>query len=328
MRRANFLVFLVFFVFVSLSAGAQQLPDTCDSNFYKVLKERSWMGAKQEMEWNKAFIERGDATQNILVMSCFDKHMMDLDRIGAGATNRMFSDANKPGTLNYPDLFTSPKQITKLIRPNITKRTPPYDQYQATVSVGGPSVSSGNQFKTPPGADPPGGTFDIDNMERSLWVLVRDVLREYLEDQWALKPQPPRTSAICANMDQIWDYSRCRNLQGNSFWRFVPYPRNKYEYFENGDPRGAPCHMGGPRPMWINAIAAANPDPGTPGAMDPLAAIYEQYKPRGPGQPQRCRDISPHPTGLLVSINGSMEPDMVCPAAACWYDYKKQMCEN
>jgi hypothetical protein len=158
--------------------------------------------------------------------------------------------------------------------------------------------------------------------------LARDSLVNYVDNNFQHSPlgglMPDGGGTNCSVMNDVWNFLRCAEYDEGSFITLRQIVTNRT------DVRTRPQVCSEPnRPVkWQNANNAAFPPPAVPaarGGMDATATFLQSL------DPDNCDDIRPIPTGLIVRdiISGSTAtsqyPDMVCPAAACFYDAAQAM---
>ncbi len=293
---------VVFMVSIPLAVDAGStrpitLSPGCDPEFYDVMAARSWLEGQREVEVAERLILKPDS---VLEYSCFDDRVGEL---GAGA-NLMFSDnVSAPGPLftNHP---------TDVSRPD----------FMGPPAVSQPDLPIGDPGPNPPGTPPNLLSSQTDN---SLNLAVRTPYFGYAGvnfghvyggGTYAAIPPP---AASCNAMNAVWLFLKCQDFNINQFRTLTE--------LSLVDPRDMPLPCNDPNrgTNWANNLAAAFPNPGTPGAVDLFDAYLPKIKARVAGG---CAE-DPIQTGLQVTIGTNTFDDAVCPTPGCYYDGTGGSCQ-
>lgn len=281
-------LFIAVFAWSSVVLAAGNIPASCSSDYYDVLRARSWLEGKREMEAAQFFILKPDS---VLEYSCFDEEVKWL----AAVADRMFSDNVTSGNLfNSPALSFSPK-----------------DSFQPTIT-------------SPTGPNPPGG-MDNHTLDNMLQLLVLDALNAYLSTNFGHTlggGTVANGGGFCGAMNYVWHELKCANFDTSYFMTF-----SELAAFDPRT-RPVACGEANRTAKWNAAIAAAFPVPATPAALGGMDAVvsYNSKIMLGASclnQPIPTGVIIDEDG----SGPGVARPDAVCSTPGCYYDSAANDCK-
>jgi len=297
-------------VFVSSAVSAQSLPDTCDGDFYEVMRAQSWMEAKREMEIAQTLILKPDS---VLEYSCFNNQLKAL------------GDVSK-------DMFGNATGSTKLFQQPPQTYTPGDDasgdfpQFLPAVDEDSVTAPHTGQNTVQFGPQPPGGIGNA-RLGNVMGILTVDSEFSYNVDNFGhpylggFFPGSP-SSTVCDPMQIVWDFAKCQNFQSVRFLTFSE--------LASADPRVVPlyntlnCNVAGRSAKWNAAIAATNFPPGVAVGAEAVVTNISMMDSKD------CKATPAVLTGLQIERNtplGSVSyDDAVCLAAGCYFDYAAGTC--
>lgn len=308
-------------IFLSCSVAgfvyAQDLPNSCDEDFFKVMQAHARMEGQREVETAAKLILRPDS---VLEYSCFDVRVRELGT----AANIMFSD-------NVLDPF--------LFKPEPSVYPTPQNEFQPTFSSseltspveGAENNTSLGQTKIQRGPHPPPNETRLTSagLDNALSSLIETSLTAYIGSNFGhrfasdLLVLPPGQLLPCSGMDVVWKFLKCQDVNQNNFFRF--------EQLALSDPRNLPifgaCNDSGRSAMWEADLAASVIRPTGP----VLVETMEPHLHLDLFEVNTC--APPIPTGVKVFPLGdetTREPfdDALCITPGCYFDGQSSCLAN
>ena len=281
---------LVVFSSAAFAGAAPNVSPGCDPDFLDVMESRAWLEGKREMEVAQRLIVKQDS---VLEYSCFN---LRLNEVGLAA-NTIFSD----------NIFSSamfPTHPATAPRPPLGPPNTPQ-----------PPINLGPNYPNPP-PNPPGQMFQT-GLDNRMGMLVYTPMFEFLVTNFGhsyaggtFVSAAPVT--ICNPMDAVWAFVKCQDFDIGHFRRF-----NHLALLDIRDLTGTHippnCNNTSRSSNWTSQLTAANPTPGSPGAVDTVVTYNNTID-------YNSCSASPIETGITVSLDGATFPDAVCPNPACYYD--------
>ncbi|MCB1592935.1 MAG: hypothetical protein KDI90_10850 [Alphaproteobacteria bacterium] len=333
-------------LFLVLSAGsvlAAAVPDTCDEDFWDVLRARAWEEANREITQNQNLIAKPDS---VLQYICFDRYMNHLARYAEnGGPEDPDNRGNTFTDIPY-DLYVLLRQIAGIVDPDLTEGLDMNSVLEILILDSLTDGVSLLSIADPGGAQAAacGRGFYIDENFGHTMLGGRSTI------SGAFPSNVSDSNYNCNRMRQVWDAAKCYNFQtaaNDAFFIFQNYEATEaagddYRLLENSPPdncadldtnfadlicnfvnHGTPSIPlppgwpwgGGAPTVWTTAFPAANPLPGAAGGSDSALSFFNLL------DPTACGGITPVKTGLIVTRPGvaSQYTDAVCPAPGCWY---------
>ena len=314
-----------------MPAQAATVPDTCDEDFWEVLRARAWEEANREVTQNQNLIAKPDS---VLSYICFDEY---LDHMARYAGNHGPEDPDRTGGFFY-DLYVTFRQIPGSIDPYLTMGLDMNSVLEILILdnlTDGVSSLSGIE----PAALLCGKDHYIDANFDHTFIGGRSGINA------GLSSSVGSGSYNCNRMRQVYTFAKCYDFQERSHDGFFTFEQYRDTEAADNDYRMLPTECtdadsstgdiicgyaihgmpsiggligwpwgGGTPTVWDTAFAAANPDPGAAGGADPAQSFWNLMDPAG------CGSITPVHTGLIVSDpSGTRYTDAVCTAPGCWY---------
>ncbi|MGH1399392.1 MAG: hypothetical protein ACRBCT_09280, partial [Alphaproteobacteria bacterium] len=301
-------------VLLAGAVSAQNLPESCDSDFYDVMEARGTMEAVREMEIAQALILKPDS---VMEYSCFS------DTAGAVQSwaDGVFSDAIFSSEMfqDPPEMFTPADDATS----SFPQFLPTIDDTAVT------PFHYGGQDTVIFGPNPPPGLpeiFGSGRLDMAMGNLVFQSLDSFHFDNFfhayaggAFFPRPGSVVPnVCNPMDLVWEFFKCQNF--NAAFHDAHFIR--LEDFPSFDPRFRPLNIACSDPnrnATLQAVLAASKTaPGGAGGVEAVVTYMDLM------DSASCSSLDPVFTGIKVFRNSPLGmisyEDAVCPAAGCYFD--------
>ncbi len=278
---------------------AQDLPESCDSNFNDVMHARARIEAMREMEVAQALILKPDS---VLEYSCFDDRLNEL----GVSMNMMFS-----GNIYNRYLFSIPPQQWDADEDSAIRIMPD-----------GITAPNTGQEILLPGPNPPGGPLSGHGYV-ALGQLVYNAMFEFLAMNFSHVYAGGTYSEIpagtmCNPMEVVWKFLKCQNFNQDLFINFDDIAGNDPRSLIVNPTQMPPCANADRIALWEALVAAAFPQANAMGGVESVVTYLPLL------DSSQCSSVKPIMTGVKVykTVNEKTETfdDGVCLPAGCTYD--------